>query len=48
MNNYDRLRIKVDFWMDTLWAHLATVLIVSGLALLIAAAVGFYDFWGPR
>jgi hypothetical protein len=48
VTNYDRLRIKAEAWLDVLWAHLPTVMIVSGLALLVAAVLGFYQLWWPR
>ncbi len=47
MNARDRWRIKAEAWADAAWAHLPTVMILSGAALVIAAVFGFCSIWHP-
>lgn len=48
VTGYDRLRIKAEAWRDAFWAHLPTVMILSGGALVVAAVFGFCELWLRR
>jgi hypothetical protein len=47
MTGYDRLRIKLEAWGDACFRYLPTIMILAGVALVIAAVFGFCTIWHP-
>ncbi len=45
MTSWDRWRIRLDAWGDVCFRFLPAIMIAAGVALLLAAVVGFWNLW---